>query len=306
MPFVIEEGILPPDLASGVPAPLSLQLIQDLAPFERDSYDIQAVLRAIEGELTRLEVARQQMILSWFPATADALLGMWEAIVGLPVDNPQFSLAQRQAAVLAFMQRLKGEFTGLSWEQTITGLIGANWTYQEHDPADGSSPAAYCVLVNAPFNPPAAPPIDLSLSPASGGHLAAGTYWYAVSSRTLYGESLCCTPVSSGPVATNSEVTVTWARTAYATGYRVYRGVSPTLLYFLEEVADPQDSILDDGTGVLSMQPMPTQDTSEAAAAQLLYAMLRDITPAHIAVDHAPPAPFPWLTGISQIGIDLL
>jgi hypothetical protein len=110
-------------------------LLGEVPPFERSAYEIQTVLEVVANELLRLEQARQAVILNFLPATADALLPMFEQLLGLPVNPPGLTLASRQQLVLATMRRLKGQGRGLDWVATITALFGTSWSYQEHNPA---------------------------------------------------------------------------------------------------------------------------------------------------------------------------
>lgn len=136
--FTAPPALDPPDLVGAVP------------PFEQSSYEVQAVLGAIANELGRIEAARQALIQNFFPLTADALLPMFETLLGLPV-NPPASLALRHQLVAAYMQRLATEGRGLDWTAGVSQAAGTtNWNYQEHDPANPASPAAYVLNVNIP------------------------------------------------------------------------------------------------------------------------------------------------------------
>ena len=102
-------------------------LVSDLPPFEQSSYEVQAVLGVIANELARLDAARLALIQNFFPLTADALLPLFEQLLGLPV-NPPASLALRHQLVAAYMQRLKSEGRGLDWTAAITAAVGTiNW-----------------------------------------------------------------------------------------------------------------------------------------------------------------------------------
>ena len=68
------------------------------------------------------------------------LLSLFESLLGLPVEPPASSLANRQQLVLAYMQRLKSEGRGLDWTALISQVVGtANWNYQEHIPGNARS-----------------------------------------------------------------------------------------------------------------------------------------------------------------------
>jgi hypothetical protein len=136
---------------SNPPLPSPADLLADVPQFERQSYEIQAVLRVVGLELARIEAALIALTQNWFPITADLLLTRFEAILGLPVNPPTESLQQRRNIVLAYMRHLRTEGRGLDWIATITALCGTNWNYREHIPGDPTSPPAYSVDVNIPM-----------------------------------------------------------------------------------------------------------------------------------------------------------
>jgi hypothetical protein len=61
----------------------------------------------------------------------------------------------------------------------------------------------------------------------SGGTLAAGTYYYTVTSTTAFGESTASNEVSATTTGSSSSVQLNWNQVADATGYKIYRGTSP-------------------------------------------------------------------------------
>lgn len=126
-------------------------LLDDVPPFEQTSRQIQVVLQVVANELGRIDAARQALIQNFFPGSADVLLGLFESLLGLPVEPPASSLANRQQLVLAYMQRLKSEGRGLDWTALISQVVGtANWNYQEHIPGNALTPPANTVAVNIP------------------------------------------------------------------------------------------------------------------------------------------------------------
>jgi len=133
------------------PTPEPVGLIEDVPQFERQSYEINAVLRAVDNELARIRAAQAAMILNWFPLTADAMLDRFESMLGLPTDPATENLVQRRNIVLAYMRRLRSEGGGLDWEANMDSLAGTGtWSYAEHNPADPESPPAYTVNVAIP------------------------------------------------------------------------------------------------------------------------------------------------------------
>jgi hypothetical protein len=130
-------------------------LLSEVPPFEQGSYEIATVLRVVANELARIEAAQQALTQQWFPSSADVLLARFEAMLGLPEQpldgsgNP-VPLDVRRSLVLAYMQRLRTEGTGLDWIASMNALAGNAWNYQEHNPADPASPPAYTIAVNIP------------------------------------------------------------------------------------------------------------------------------------------------------------
>lgn len=277
-------------------------LLSDLPPFEQESTDIQTVLRVIADEFALIENTRAQLLLNFFPDTAEMLLPFFEQMLGLTPNAPGLSLAQRQQAVVAFYRRLKNQGTGLEWEDAITELVGTSWTYAEHQHGVPGSPPNYTVLVTIPFPPGALMPTGLTVGPGSGGSLAPGTYYYAISATTTWGETLACGPVSY--VVSGGDARSTWtAQTAPCTGYNVYRGTSPSVLYKIGKIADPTVATFDDdGSFPLSAQPKPIADTSGSALAGQAVQLIRSITPAHLALEFDFTGGF--VIGQSLIGID--
>jgi len=127
-----------------------VDMLADVPEFERRSYEIETVLRVVGNEINRLESARLAVAQNFFPGTADVLLPRFEELLGLPVNPPTIDLNGRRRIVVAYLNRLKGEGRGLDWIASISALCGTNWRYEEHNPADPNSPAAYSVNVNIP------------------------------------------------------------------------------------------------------------------------------------------------------------
>lgn len=125
-----------------------------------------------------------------------------------------------------------------------------------------------------------ATPTGLSVTVKSGGSLAAGTYYYAVSAvaddaGSTEGETLACTPVAITTTATGS-VLMQWNEVVPAagytlTGYRIYRGTSPSTLQLLETVI-PGGSNVDDGTDTPGVAPPASSS----------YGRLRRLDPRHV------------------------
>jgi hypothetical protein len=300
--FVVSELEYPTVLASSMALVVTPDLIASLPPYGQDSQQIQNVLTVIANELARIEQARRNLIANWFPATAVGLLHFSEQQLGLPVDSTLLTLAERQQTVLTLMQSLKQSGTGLEWEANVTKLVGSNWTYQEHDPSNSSSPPPYTVLIKIPFVSVLGPPVGVATVDAgTGGSLSAGTFYYQVTGLTSYGES---TPsaVASQMIALHHQINVTWQAQPNATAYNIYRGTPDSAMTFLATTT--LNSFSDSGSAIPTASAPPTQDTSASPQASVADKLLRATTPAHIALVTGFSSGF--LIGISQIGISAL
>jgi hypothetical protein len=332
---MLDQSAYPPLLVSDPPSVALPDLLDDLPPFERSSYDIQAVIRAVGNELARIEAARQQIILSWFALSAQVLLVFLEDLMGLSVDPAQFTLAQRQQRVASYYQAIAADGSGSAWESAISALIGDAWSYQEHEPGNSASPAPYTLEIVLPFAAPVPSAVNLqavlefggglgiycgdasttnfaetiqggsssstSENVWSGGNssqLPAASYYYAVSTVTDSGQTLACAPVQISP-AQDESVTLTWDIVASpAIGYNVFRGTSADQLYWLAFTAS--NSFVDDGSLVPSAQPAPSVDSSASPFVGEAMSFIKRITPAHLAleVDYSQH----FLVEISPIG----
>src|SRR5579862_395391 len=138
-----------PDPLTLVPDPPSVDppIMDEIQPFMLASKFVQSYLHAVALELGRIEQARQELFMSWFPATSGTVLEFFEQILGLPINSPSLTLAQRRAAVLAFMQAIHSQGTGTEWQATLSQLIGTTWSYEQHTPGSGSGPPAYTILL---------------------------------------------------------------------------------------------------------------------------------------------------------------
>jgi hypothetical protein len=92
------------------------------------------------------------------------------------------------------------------------------------------------------------PPSSLSAVVSTGGGLPPGTYYYAVTARSSLGETTP-SPIYSGNVPANGDVTLRWSGPLGSTGYEIYRGPDPQHLQLIEtitqnttEFEDPADS----------------------------------------------------------------
>jgi hypothetical protein len=83
----------------------------------------------------------------------------------------------------------------------------------------------------------ATPAAPSNTGSTSGGTLAAGTRYYAVTALSEGGETKAGPTVSATNTGSTSSNALTWTAVSGATGYKVYRGASPTTLVHIATVA---------------------------------------------------------------------
>lgn len=134
-------------------SPTGVAMLESLPPILRNSYDYLAVVHACAREIDLLEAALETVRAQFNPGSADVLLGEWEKIVRLPVGGVVggTDVPTRRASVIARLRKLLGQSEGLQWVATINEIIGTGWSYQEHDPADGTSPAEGILKITIPY-----------------------------------------------------------------------------------------------------------------------------------------------------------
>lgn len=122
-------------------------ILADLMPEMSEDTSVQIVIDALARELQRIEDAGYDIVQRMFAHNADdkyRTLGMWESMLGLPVEPPGIDLATRQNAVQALVQS-RNSSSGLEWINLITIVLGSSgWTHQE-------GPSAYTVTLRVPY-----------------------------------------------------------------------------------------------------------------------------------------------------------
>lgn len=131
--------------------PLGVRMRDSLPVVLRGSHDYLAVIHAYAKELELLEGAIEAVRAQLNPLTADVLLSAWEAELALPVGGGGGTSAARIAAIVARLRKITGQSEGREWVAAITEIVGGGWTYAEHNPADGTSPAEGVIRVTIPF-----------------------------------------------------------------------------------------------------------------------------------------------------------
>lgn len=128
-------------------------LLEDMPPYEAEDPWVHDIMNALGHEFERLESFITFLQDHLRPTTATdqyRLLGIWESIMGLPVeptneDLAPISLSARQARVAAAAQRLR-QGTGAGWVLALSLAVGNYaWTVVESDPD------AYEITVEMPF-----------------------------------------------------------------------------------------------------------------------------------------------------------
>lgn len=115
----------------------------------------------------------------------------------------------------------------------------------------------------------------------SGGSLAAGAYYYTVTSTTATLESTPSSEVAAITTGSTSEVALSWGQVPGATGYNIYRGTSPgEENSLIATIADGSaDSFTDTGTEMTSATP-----PQELVAGRALVSAASETTPTYIVL----------------------
>lgn len=122
-------------------------MLGDLPPWVRGDPDIRAAVYCQAKEADRTETELTHLTNQFFPIRADALgLAWWEALVRVAASVGQ-PVESRRAVVLASLARLIASPSGTRWEETVTSLIGTDYTYVEN------TPGSYQLRITVPFPP---------------------------------------------------------------------------------------------------------------------------------------------------------
>lgn len=278
----------------------ALALIEDLPPFLVDSYDIRAVLAALSNEIDRIDAAIEEIRDNFYPQRGEKYLKAWESLLGVAIEPPDKTLAQRRVSVLAILQSLKTSGSGLSWEAALSQLIGTSWSYAEHDPAVPTSPPAHTLKFTIPFGSPLSVPTGLAKSSfTTGGTLAAATYYYVVTAINSYGETTPSTELAVTNTGSTSRNVLTWNAVTDATGYRIYRGTTSGVWRLLATNLTATATYNDTGIATGTQQP-PTVNSTSSPQAYEAERLARQITPAHLDLVFGYGAGF--IVGVSQVG----
>lgn len=132
---------------------LGLEWLADQPPILQDSNHVQGIINAYTKEAQMIQDRIDSLILELYPQTATAVgLPFFEAILGLTINPVGASVTDRRALVMAhFLARPTA--AGSEFQAALMLLIGASYTYAEHDPPEGNggSPVASTILITLPF-----------------------------------------------------------------------------------------------------------------------------------------------------------
>jgi uncharacterized protein YmfQ (DUF2313 family) len=125
----------------------ALAMLDDMPPYEADEPRVRQLINAVALELERVENTAQDVVTKMFPQNADdtyRTLGLWEKLLGLPVEPAGVAVSLRQAAVVASV-RGRQAGSGASWVAVLTQALSTTaWTHQE-------GPADYTITIRIPY-----------------------------------------------------------------------------------------------------------------------------------------------------------
>lgn len=121
------------------------RMLATMPPYYNDDPAAAAVVDSVARELDRVEAMLEKVRSGAFPQLADddyRLLGLWEFLVGLPVEPEGLSVEQRREAVAGFRRR---EVAAASdWQEALTVAMGTpDWVHEEQA-------SAYRVVIRMP------------------------------------------------------------------------------------------------------------------------------------------------------------
>ena len=123
-------------------------MLADLPPYEADDPWVQSVIETKARELERVDLLIARIVAKALPHAADdefRFLGLWETMLGLPVETPGVSVEDRRNKLLATIQT-RSAVSGSAWITSVTIALGsADWQHQE-------GPGPYEVSITIPTN----------------------------------------------------------------------------------------------------------------------------------------------------------
>lgn len=127
----------------------AVEMLEDMPHYYADDPAATAVIDPVARELERLEAYLTDLRSEGFPQNADdspRLLGLWELMLGLPVEPAGMTPTTRRAKVMAALRR-RYAGAGAGWAAVVSEAIGTSaWTHEENVPED------YVLSVNVPVD----------------------------------------------------------------------------------------------------------------------------------------------------------
>lgn len=120
-------------------------MLDMLPPYLADDPNVVTAYTAVGNEFGRLEQAGNDYRLKWFPANADdtyGTLGMWEMLLGLPVEPVGVTVEARRAQVLSRL-RARSVAEGSEWVARLSEALAPGWSHIE-------GPGEYEVTIRLP------------------------------------------------------------------------------------------------------------------------------------------------------------
>lgn len=274
------------------------RLLELVPPYLAKSTDAQQVIDVLARECDRVEAASGVLVANYFPQQGNEYLKVWEALLGLSIEPPDKTLAQRQTTVLAYLQSLKSSGSGLDWEANLTRLIGTGWSYTEDY-------APWTLRITIPFGSVIATPAAPTATPATtGGTLPAGGHRYVVTAINSYGETTASPNTLATTTGATGRVSLSWTAITGATGYRIYRaatnaGAGGPYMLLTTVLGQATTTYSDTGLATSASQP-PTVNSTSSPQAYEAEALARVITPAHLDLVFGYGVGF--IVGVSQVG----
>lgn len=124
------------------------EMLADLPPYEADSEWVQDLIDAVGREVERLDAFIEAIRGGSRPQNATNayhLLGLWEQMMGLPVEPEGVNESTRRNRVKAAAQKRRAG-RGAGWVTALSLAIGTYaWEHTENEPGD------YQLTVEVPF-----------------------------------------------------------------------------------------------------------------------------------------------------------
>lgn len=126
--------------------------LDDLPPILHDEPEFRAIYYVYARECELMDQRIAEIRAQAVPTTAgDAGLRLWEQRLRMPLGYG--NVEARRAAVIQRIAALRADPAGQNWIERVNGRLGPGviWSYEEHIPGDGGSPAVQTLRISLPF-----------------------------------------------------------------------------------------------------------------------------------------------------------